>query len=76
MGARAGARWLFGARSTRFQLGLHGSLDEDLTRETVRYQYTNTSWFGGESSLQEAEQTIGMRRTSVLASLGVTHDFL
>jgi hypothetical protein len=76
VGARAGASWLFGARATRFQLGMHGALDEDLSRETVRYQYTDTSWFGGESSLRDAEQTIGMRRTSVIASLGVTHDFL
>lgn len=76
-GARAGSSYLFGSAATHFELGVYGSIDEDLTREVVRYQYADESWFGeGESVTREAEQTIGTRRTSVVLALGATHDFL
>jgi hypothetical protein len=73
-GVRAGGGYLFGTRATRLQLGLVAALDHDLSRKTVSYQYTDTSWFGTDSNTQDAEQTIGTRRTSILFTVGALID--
>jgi hypothetical protein len=74
VGARAGAAYLFGTNTNHTELGLYGGVDEDLSRETKTSRYTSTSWFGGESTTQESQHTIGTRRYSLLVAVGWTHD--
>lgn len=79
VGGRAGASYLFGRRRSHFEIGLYGSYDHDLSRERVRYSYSEESGglFGGsaEPERRTAEETLGWSRFGMGVELGGSHDW-
>jgi hypothetical protein len=71
----AGARVGIARRFGRFELGLGGTVGEDLTRQTVTYTYTDRGGLlGGNGGLATRTVTIGGERATVMFALGSGFD--
>lgn len=71
-GGRARAAWVFGRGKTRFQLGVVGTLADDLTRPVKVYAYRDTSWSTGQMETEKARHEVGFFSQSLGFELGVT----
>jgi hypothetical protein len=74
-GGRATLSYLFGKRLGRFELGVYGDLQDDLTRTRHRYDYParGSGWFSGGGT---GDHVIGTSRLGFGIELGGTHDVL
>ena len=69
-GTRFGIEYLFGEGPGHFILGLSLLAENDLSRTTQQYQYTETGLFSGDSYTRTASATIGTRYYGGLLQLG------
>jgi hypothetical protein len=76
-GARVMVSYVFGKGPGHFELGLLGLAEDDLTRETESYDYTETdSFFGGANYPEHATHTVGTSRLGAGLTLTFGSDVL